>query len=101
MKRILLFGLVLTLFTTVASAQQASGEKFRRHRIAEGYQSGELNRHEMRKLHREKKFYNYEKRKAFRDGRISPRERRHLAELKRYDSRQVYRYKHNHHRRHF
>lgn len=100
MKRILMFGLVLALFTTAASAQQASGERSRHHRITEGYRSGELTRGEMRRLHHEKKFYKHEKRRAYRDGRISPRERRHLAKMKRHDSRNVYRYKHNHHRRH-
>jgi len=101
MKRILMFGLVLTLFATAASAQRGPGDKARQHRVAEGYNSGELSRHEMRKLHHGKKFYNYEKRKAFRDGRLTYRERRHLAKLKRHDSRQVYRYKHNRQRRHF
>lgn len=102
MKRILMFGLILTLFATAVSAQQASGERSRRHnRVTEGYRSGELTHREMRQLHREKKFYGHEKRKAYRDGRLSYRERRHLARLKKHDNRHVYRYKHNHHRRHF
>ena len=101
MKRILMFGLVLTLFATAASAQRGSGDRGREHPITEGYKSGELSRHEMRKLHQGKKFYNYEKRKAFRDGKLTHRERRHLAKLKRHDNRQVFRYKHNHHKRHF
>lgn len=95
-----MFGLVLTLFTTAAFAQQASGERGRHHRVAEGYRNGDITRGEMRRLHQDKKFYQHEKRKAYRDGKLSYRERRHLAKMKRHDSRKVYRYKHNHHRRH-
>ncbi|MES1216700.1 MAG: hypothetical protein ABUT20_14390 [Bacteroidota bacterium] len=92
-------GLILTLFSVAASAQQASGESIRRHRIEEGYRNGELTRPEMRRLHRDHNRYKMEKRRDYRDGRISRHERRHLHRMHRHERRELHRYRHNHHYR--
>ncbi|HEU4576256.1 MAG TPA: hypothetical protein VFS36_14740 [Chitinophagaceae bacterium] len=98
MKKVLFLGVILSLATLAASAQQDSGERIRRHRVAEGYRSGELTRPEMRQLRKNETHYKMEKNQALRDGKISRREHRHLKHMKRHDRRQLYFYKHN--RRH-
>ena len=99
MKKLMVLGLVLTLFSVAVSAQQASGENVRRHRIENGVRSGELNKHEMRRLHRDHRSYKMEKRRAFHDGKISRHERHRLHRMKRHQSHELYRYKHNRHHR--
>jgi hypothetical protein len=97
MKKIIFAGLILTLFSAAVSAQQASGENIRRHRIEEGYRSGELTRPEMRRLHKDHTRYQMEKRRDFRDGKISRRERHHLHRMHRNENREFHRYRHNRH----
>jgi hypothetical protein len=99
MKKLMFLGLILTLLSAAASAQQASGESFRRHRTEQGYRNGELTRPEMRRLHRDHSRFQMERRRDFRDGKISRRERHHLHRMHRHENRELYRYKHNHHRR--
>jgi hypothetical protein len=99
MKKIMFLGLILTLLSAVVSAQQTSGERVRRHRIEEGYRSGELTRPEMRRLHRDHKRYQMEKRRDFHDGKISRRERHRLHRIHRHENRELHRYRHNRHHR--
>jgi hypothetical protein len=100
MKKILLFGLVLALFTTAASAQVRSNA-VRHHRIESGVHSGQVTRGEKFRLQKDRIRYNQAKRKALRDGRLTPRERRMLNAMKRHDSRRIYVMKHNNRRRAF
>jgi hypothetical protein len=99
MKKILLFGLVLALFTTAASAQQRGD--VRRHRIENGFQSGQLTRGEKWDLKKDNFRYHQAKRKALRDGRLTAKERRMLKSMRRHDSRKIYAKKHNNRRRVF
>ncbi len=99
MKKLMFLGLILTLFSAAVSAQQASGESIRRQRMEEGYRSGELTRHEMRRLHKDHTRYQMEKRRDFRDGRISRHERHRLHRMHRHENRELHRFRHNHHHR--
>lgn len=100
MKKILILGVVFALFTTAASAQHRSNA-VQRHRIENGFQSGQLTRGEKFSLKKDNVRYNKAKRKALRDGRLTPMERRRLNALKRHDNRKTFAMKHNHRRRVF
>jgi hypothetical protein len=100
MKKILFFAVAFTLFTTVASAQRGH-DRVQRHRIEQGFKSGQLTRGEKFRLHQDRMSYRQAKRIALRDGRITRSERRWLNSLKRQDSRRIYAMKHNSRRRSF
>lgn len=101
MKKLLFFGLILTLFSFTSSAQNASGERFRHRKTEEAYRNGELTRPELRRLHRNHHRLQMEKRRAYRDGKISRRERHRLHRMNRHEHREVHHFKNNHHRRRF
>ncbi|MES1218030.1 MAG: hypothetical protein ABUT20_21160 [Bacteroidota bacterium] len=98
MKKLLFIGLVLTVFSVAASAQQASGENSRHRKTAEAYRDGQLTRPEMRRLHRDHQRFEMQK---HRDGRITRHERRHLHRMHRHERREFRHFKHNRHHRHF
>ncbi len=98
MKRILILGVVLTIFVASASAQDR-GDRSRRNSIERGFQSGQLSRGEKFRLRKDRVEYRAEKRKAMKDGRLSHFERRKLATMKRHDRKKMFRMKHNGRRR--
>ena len=99
MKKILFLGVVFALFTTAASAQQRANVN--RHRIENGFHSGQLTRGEKWDLKKDGFRYQQAKRKALRDGRLTAKERRMLKSMRRHDSRKIYVKKHNNRRRVF
>jgi hypothetical protein len=101
MKKLLFIGLVLTLVSVAASAQQASGENYRHRKTEEAYRNGELSRPEMKRLHRDHQRIQMEKNRAYRDGRISRSERHRLHRMHRHERREFHHFKHNRHHRHF
>ncbi|MBS1610953.1 MAG: hypothetical protein JSS70_19800 [Bacteroidetes bacterium] len=101
MKKLLFAGLVLTLVSFAASAQQVSGENYRHRKVEEAYRNGELTRPEMRRLHKDHQRLQMERKRDFRDGRFSRRERRHIRRMERHERREFRHFKHNHHHRHF
>jgi hypothetical protein len=95
MKKILFLGFILTLiFSVSASAQITESRRFRHQREMQD-QSGERNRFERRRLHHDQFRYHMARRRAYRDGRISPFERRHLNKMRRHERRELYRFRHN------
>jgi len=101
MKKLMLIGLVLTVFSVAASAQQASGENFRHRRTEEAYRDGQLTRPEMRRLHKDHQRFEMQKHRAYSDGRFSRRERYRLHRMHRHERREFRHFKHNRHHRHF
>jgi hypothetical protein len=99
MKKFIILGLFVTLLTTVAGAQNGPGDRFRHQRIREGYRDGQINRAERFRLHRNEARFKIARRHARRDGVVGPVERRRLHQMKRHQRHQIFRYKHNHHRR--
>jgi len=91
MKKLLVLGFVLTLFSAAVSAQQATDGSFRRHRTEEGYQNGERHHPEMRGSHRHQRHYRMERR--------SRHERHRFHRMHRHERRHMHRTRHNHHRR--
>ena len=71
MKKLLVFGIIFTLISAAASAQQASDERFRHHRTEQSYGNGEFNRHDMRRFERDKH-------SGYNDGGFSRRERHRM-----------------------
>jgi hypothetical protein len=99
MKKILFLGFILTLiFSVSASAQIADGNKYRHDRETRSYNHGDLNRSEAKRLHQDNFRYRMARRKAYRDGRLSRYERRHLNKMRRHERSELHRYRHN--RRH-
>jgi hypothetical protein len=101
MKKLMFLGLILIAFSATVSAQQASGESIRRHRMEEGYRSGKLTPGEMQRLHKDHTRYKMEKRRDFRDGKISRSERHRLHRMNRHQKHELHRYRHNRHHRSF
>ena len=100
MKKILFIGIVFALFTTAASAQKGH-DVIQRHRIHEGFQSGQLTRGERFRLNKSEARYHHARRRALADGKLSRAERRRLNNMRHYDSRRIYAMKHNARRRAF
>ncbi len=98
MKQIFVLTLLLTAFTVVASAQ-GPRERLQRHRIRDGFRSGELTRIERFDLRRDQFRYNMMERRAKRDGVVTPLERKKLNKRKRENRREEFRYRHNRQRR--
>lgn len=94
MKKLFFLGVAFTLFTIAASAQQGRNA-IGQHRIERGFETGQLNRGEKFRLQRNDARFRHEKRHAFRDGRISPREKRRLHTMKRHDRRETFHFRHN------
>jgi hypothetical protein len=96
MKKILFLGLILTLvFTVSASAQVTDGKRYHPQRETRSFQHGDLNRYESRHLHHDEFRNKMAHRRAYRDGRISPRERRHLNKMRRHEHNELHRFRHN------
>jgi hypothetical protein len=98
MKKILVLSAILALFIASASAQ-GPGDRIRHHRIEQGFNNGQLTRPEKFRLQKNQFRYKVEKRRAFRDGRVSPMEKRRLSKMKRHNHREMFRYRHNGRRR--
>ena len=98
MKKILILGIVLTLFVASASAQRPA-DQIRQHRSERSFDNRQLTRPEKFRLHNDRVRYKAERRRSFRDGRVTPSERRRLHKMRRHDRREMFRFKHNHRRR--
>ncbi|MES1220888.1 MAG: hypothetical protein ABUT20_35635 [Bacteroidota bacterium] len=100
MKKIVFFGFLLIALSTVASAQQASGENFRRHRFSHKFNNAEITRPE--RLHLQADHYRYKRaeHRARRDGFVGPVERRRLHNMRKHNRHEMFRSKHNRLHRH-
>lgn len=98
MKRILALALILFTLSTAVSAQRP-GDRFRRQRIANGINSGQLTRPEAFQLRRDALRYRVIERNSRRDGIVTPYERRKLHKMRRKNRVKEFRYKHNPRRR--
>jgi len=85
--------ILLVLGSGIAEAQP--GQRLQRHRIRQGVRSGELTRTETRNLALQQRHIRRDMRRAYADGVITPRERREIRMEKRFNSRAIYRKKHN------
>jgi Ni/Co efflux regulator RcnB len=94
MKKILFLGLILALFAAAATAQQTHGNRLQHQREFRSLQRTELNHQQQRRLHRNEARYELARKKAYRDGRITPSERRQLRRLKEYQRHELYRLRH-------
>ncbi len=99
MKRLFILGCCVVMLTTAAGAQNVPGDRVRHERIREGFRDGQLNRVERYRLHRNERRMRIAKRHAHHDGRVSPMERRRLHKMRVHQRREIYRFKHNNHRR--
>ena len=96
MKKILFLGLILTLvFTVSASAQVSDGKRYNQQRETRSFQHGDMNRYESRRFHHDEFRNKMAHRRAYRDGRISSRERRHLNKMRRHERNEFHRFRHN------
>ena len=98
MKKLFVLGVILTLLAVSATAQRG-GDRVRHQRIERGVDNGQLTRPERFRLQKNERRYRIEKRRVFRDGRQTPRERRRLNTMRRHESREIFRLKHNGRRR--
>ena len=98
MKKIFVLGVIMTLFVGAASAQRIS-DPIHRQRVENSFNTGQLTRPEVRRLHNDRVRYKDERRRAFRDGRLNPMEKRRLQHMRHHDRRDLYRFRHNGRRR--
>jgi hypothetical protein len=98
MKRTIILLVLATLLGSLASVsfgQVNRRQRYQRHRIHQGVNSGEITRRERRSV---KRSYNrtkrYEKR-ARSDGHVTWHERRKMHRMQNHTSRKIYRVKHN------
>jgi hypothetical protein len=70
-------------------------EHNQQNRIQAGKQSGELTRHEARRLHAEQKAVDRAQKKAAADGSVSTQERRRIRHLQNRADKDIYRQKHD------
>lgn len=89
----------LVMILTVAASAQGPRERFQKHRIREGFRSGQLTRPERFELRKDQFRYQNMQRRVHRDGVVTPIERRRLHKQKAENRRERFRYMHNRQRR--
>jgi hypothetical protein len=99
MKKIILIGIVATLVTMTTSAQVRPENRVQRFRVERGFQRGEINRPERFQLRKNQLRYRIAQKRVYRDGRVTPMERKRLMLMKRQNRQQMFRFKHNRFRR--
>lgn len=100
MKKFIILGLSLVILSVAASAQQASGENFRKHRGVRQFSHNEITRPEMLQLKKDHFRYKNAQHRALRDGRVGPIERRRLHHVRKHNRHDLYRFRHNKFQRH-
>jgi len=108
MKKLLLLGIVATLFTIGASAQNRKedfkkdregiargGQQFNKRGPGMDHRTHSLTRGERSKMRHNAADYHRAKHKAYRDGKLSKREKRNLYRMKKHNRHDAHRYKHN------
>ena len=106
MKRITMVAFAAAMLAAFAGVSQAAmaastpridRREARQHaRIHQGARSGQLTRHEARKLRRDQRHIARVERRAKADGVVTPQERRRITHAQNRESRRIYRLKHNH-----
>lgn len=89
----------LVMILTVAVSAQTTRERIQKHRVREGFRSGQITRPERFELRKDQFRYQSMQRRAHRDGRVTPIERRRLHKQKAENRREQFRYMHNRQRR--
>jgi len=101
MKKIFILALSLVFISAAASAQKDDlGDRYRRHRMEQGFRDGQLTRPERHQFHRDQFRYRIAQHRARRDGRVGPIERRRLHKMRMHNRRELYRFRHNRFHRH-
>lgn len=98
MKKLLAVGFMLMILTVAVSAQGIR-ERVQKHRVREGFRSGQITRPERFELRKDQFRYRTMERRAHRDGRVTPMERRRLHKMKAENRRDQFRFRHNRQRR--
>src|SRR5262245_47334778 len=89
MKKVLFLGLILTLFAAAASAQQMAPHRLHRQSEMQSFQRRNLNRSELRRLHKDEMRYKMARRKAQADGIVTRAERRRLNKIRMHNRREL------------
>jgi hypothetical protein len=87
----LMFSFLLTFQAEARRDQKREGRQ--QGRIAEGIKSGELNKHEARRLHRGQKRVDHSQDKAMADGEMTGAEKLKIEKMQDLQSRRIYRQK--------
>ncbi len=96
MKKVLSVISLMVAFSISAEARRDQRREVRQQgRIAQGVQSGELNRHEAKKLHRGQKRVDHAQRSAAQDGEVSLEERRKINQMQNRQNVRIYQQKHD------
>lgn len=95
MKSLFLAAVVATLAINAQAGRVRSREAHQDKRIANGVQSGELTKHEARKLARGQKKVNQARKEAHADGNVTPEERAKLEAMQDRQSKKIYNQKHD------
>jgi hypothetical protein len=95
MKNVLFLGLILTLFAAAASAQQMASPRLHHQREMQSFHRRNLNRAELRRLHKDEVRYKMARRKVEADGIVTRAERRRLNKIRMHNRRELYRLNHH------
>ena len=95
MKKIIFLGLILTLFAAAASAQETAAPRPYHQMEMQSFHRRNLNRSELRRLHRDEMRYKMARRKAQADGIVTRAERRRLNKMEMRNRRELHRFRHN------
>ncbi|MBK5272054.1 MAG: hypothetical protein JJE22_13670 [Bacteroidia bacterium] len=100
MKKFITLGLSLVILSVAASAQQASGENFRRNRTTHKFSHDEIARPERHQLQKDRVRYKVAQHRARKDGHVGPLERRRLQNIRKHNRHDLYRFRHNRFHKH-
>ncbi|WP_127131413.1 hypothetical protein [Pseudoflavitalea rhizosphaerae] len=97
MKASIFLSVVMMMVVGVSVSQaQPIREKNQKERIYNGVKTGQLTKAEAYRLHKDQKDIRHDRMRYKRnDGRISPRERKHLIHERKMAGRKIYHHKHN------
>jgi len=101
MKKLITLSAIIAACTVAVPAMARGGDRVderqdrQQHRIEQGYRSGDLTRHEARRLEQGQARIDRMQRQARRDGQVDRHERRHIREEVARQDRRIYRERHD------
>jgi uncharacterized membrane protein YebE (DUF533 family) len=95
MKQKFLLATICFLFFATTNAQVNKRQQNQRSRTKQGVQSGEITKHEAKRIHTQQKHVQHMETKAKSDGVVTRKEKAKLNVAQNHASRSIYRKKHN------
>lgn len=95
MKKLIILSSLLLLTLAAEAGRNQNREQRQQHRIKQGVESGELTRHEERKMNKGQRKIDRMQKKAMEDGVVTAEEKAKLEKMQDRQSKKIYKQKHD------